>query len=254
MALENALLEAQVVHARMHPKAHKFRYGVYYLCFALGDLPQLANRVLSREKFNLFSFYERDHGPRDGTPNEAWIRGILQQWEIPQATGKIVLLTLPRVLGYVFNPVSFWFCLDEAGQLRAVLSEVANTFGERHCYLSFHDDRRPITSDDVLQSQKLFHVSPFMEVRGHYRFRFAYREDKLGVWIDYYDGDTFMLATSVAGKRSALTAKNLLRCFFRYPLVTLKVIGLIHFEALRLLFKGMRYRSKPIPPAPKVTR
>ena len=254
MALSNALLRAQVTHARHSPKPHAFRYGVYYLCFGLSDLPRLANRLLSLDRFNLFSFYERDHGAKDGSSNEAWIRGILREWDIPHADGQIVLQTLPRILGYVFNPVSFWFCLDESGRLRAVLSEVCNTFGERHCYISFHDDRRPIHQDDRLTSQKLFHVSPFMDVRGHYQFRFAYREDATGVWIDYYDNGTLMLATSVTGRREPLTTRRLLYYFFRYPLVTFKVIGLIHFEALRLLLKGMRYRAKPIPPTSEVTR
>jgi DUF1365 family protein len=135
-----------------------------------------------------------------------------------------------------------------------VLSEVCNTFGERHCYLCFHDDRRAITGDDWLRAEKVFHVSPFMDVTGHYLFRFVYREDKIGVWIDYYDAEGLMLSTAVTGKRSALTAASLLRCFFRYPLVTLKVIGLIHYQAARLLIKGLRYRSKPIPPVTEISR
>ena len=158
------------------------------------------------------------------------------------------------MLGYVFNPVSFWFCLDMQGSLRAVLSEVCNTFGERHCYLSFHDDRRPIGNDDWLRAEKVFHVSPFMDVVGHYMFRFVYREDKIGAWIDYYDAEGLMLNTSVVGKRRPLTAHNLLTCFFRYPLVTLKVIGLIHYEAVRLCLKGIRHRTKPLPSVTEISQ
>jgi uncharacterized protein len=254
MALENALLVADVTHARQRPKRNAFTYGVYYLCFALQDKSRLANGLLSLNSFNLFSFHERDHGARDGALLEPWIRGLLAEWNVPQADGRIVLLTLPRVLGHVFNPVSFWFCLDKQENLRAVLSEVCNTFGERHCYLCFHDDRRPIAGDDWLSAEKVFHVSPFIDVTGHYQFRFVYREDKIGVWIDYYDAEGLMLQTAVTGKRGPLTAASLLRCFFRYPLVTFKVIGLIHYQAARLVMKGMRYRPKPPPPVTEISR
>jgi DUF1365 family protein len=157
-------------------------------------------------------------------------------------------------MGHVFNPVSFWFCLDKAGALRVVLSEVSNTFGERHCYLSFHEDRRAIVQDDWLRAEKIFHVSPFLDVTGHYLFRFAYREDKIGVWINYHDAEGLMLSTAVVGKRRPLTAANLAWCFIRYPLVTLKVVGLIHFQAVRLWLKRMRYRPKPVPPMTEVSR
>lgn len=254
MAIENGLFIAQVMHARQQPKHHAFVYGVYYLCFALSDMAKLASPLLALNRFNLFSFHEKDHGKRDGSSGELWMRDILKKWNIPQADGRIVLLTLPRVLGYVFNPVSFFFCLDKQNNLRAVLSEVANTFGERHCYLSFHEDRRAITQDDILLTEKIFHVSPFMKVKGHYLFRFAYGEKNLGVWIDYYDENGHLLATSLSGKRVPLTTKNLLRCFFRYPLVTLKVISLIHFEAVRLLIKGIKYQPKPTPPTSEISQ
>lgn len=251
--VNNRLLISKVAHARQQPKRNAFCYGVYYLCFALDELPLLKNALLSLEKWNLFSFYARDHA--DGKPMEEWIRGVLREWDIPQADGRIVLLTLPRLFGYVFNPVSFWFCLDKEGKLRAVVSEVHNTFNDRHCYISFHDDRRPINPDDWLRAEKVFHVSPFMDITGYYQFRFVYGEEKIGIWIDYYTADGLMLTTSVAGKRSALTAGSLLRCFFRYPMITLKVISLIHYQALRLwLLKGIRYRPHPNPPVSEVSR
>ncbi len=232
------------------PKKNAFSYGVYYLCFALNELAQFKSlSLLSHNRFNLFSFHDKDHGACNGSAPDAWIRGILNEWNLPQADGEIVLLSLPRLFGYVFNPVSFWFCLDKQGQLRAVLSEVCNTFGDRHCYISFHDDHRPITANDWLRSEKVFHVSPFIDIKGHYQFRFAYREDKIGVWIDYYDENGKMLSTSVTGRRVPLTSAALLRSFFRYPMVTLKVIGLIHYQALKLWLKGIGYRTrKPMPP------
>lgn len=254
MALENGLLIAEVMHARHRPRSNAFRYGVYYLSFALSDLARLACGLLSLNRWNLFSFCERDHGAKDADSMEAWIRGTLAEWKIAEADGRIELVTLPRVLGYVFNPVSFWFCFDQENNLRAVLSEVCNTFREKHCYLSFNDDHRPITQDDWLRAEKVFHVSPFMDVSGHYLFRFAFREDRIGVWINHHDENGLMLSTSVTGKRYPLTSARLLWCFFRYPLVTFKVIGLIHYQALKLAVKGMRYRPKPLPPAAEVTR
>lgn len=252
MALSNALLTADVAHARLRPKRNAFRYRVYYLCMPIAALFRpLGLSVLSLERFNLFSLRKRDYG--NGEP-ESWIRAQLAEWGIREADGEVELLTMPRLLGYAFNPVSFWFCLDKTGQLRAVLSEVRNTFGERHCYFSFHDDKRPITQDDWLQAQKIFHVSPFIEVTGHYEFRFVYGEESIGVWINHHDADGLLLTTSLVAKRRALSSRSLLSCFFRMPMVTFKVIALIHYQALRLFAKGVRYRVKPTPPIVEVSR
>lgn len=238
------LLIADVAHQRLLPKKHGLRYMVYYLCFPLSQLDKIATTLLSLNRFNIFGFYEGDHGVH-ATTCEAWIRSVLMDHSLAEADGEIVLLTMPRVLGYAFNPVSFWFCLDKSGALRAVLSEVNNTFGERHCYLSYHDDHRPIEKDDWLESRKVFHVSPFLEIKGHYRFRFVYSETQIGAWIDYYADGQKTLITSLVGKRRELNDQNLLMCFFRYPLVTLKVIFLIHMHALKLVMKGIRYHNKP---------
>ena len=254
MAIANGLLIADVMHARARPRPNRFHYGVYYLCFALDELSKMGNALLSVNKLNLFSFFERDYGRKDNTGVEPWIRGLLAEWNIPEADGRIVLLTLPRQFGHVFNPVSFWFCLDKSGALRTVLSEVSNTFGERHCYMSFKEDRSVIDQDDWLRAEKIFHVSPFLDVTGYYLFRFAYRDDKIGVWINYHDEEGLMLSTAVVGKRHPLTALGLAWCFIRYPLVTFKVIGLIHYQAVRLWLKRMRYRPKPIPPITEVSR
>ena len=257
MAIKNALLIADVAHARTRPKRNTFHYGVYYLCLPIRDLHTLGKiGGFTVNKPNLFSFYERDHGACDDSSLEEWIRDILDEWKITQADGDITLVAMPRLFGYAFNPVSFWFCLDKQGQLRAVLSEVNNTFGERHCYLCFHDDQRVIAEGDVLLCEKVFYVSPFIKIRGYYQFRFAYRDQKIAAWIDYYDEDGLMLTTSLTGKCIALTTRNLLRCFFRYPLVTLKVIGLIHYQAFHLWYKGMRYlnHAGTTPPLKEVSR
>lgn len=153
---------------------------------------------------------------------------------------------MPRILGYVFNPVSFYFCLDSDSNLRATLCEVHNTFGEQHTYLCAHPDHSPIGSQDWLEADKIFHVSPFLERSGVYRFRFDLRPDKLGIWIDFYDkSQNKQLITSLIGNFSPLTPQLLRNTFWRHPLVTLKVISLIHWQALRLVCKGIRYIPKP---------
>lgn len=254
MALEHGLIVTTVAHARLRPKQNRFAYKVYYLCFALEDMARIAGRLLSLGRFNLFGFYGDDHGAKGAMPLEEWVRKVLAEFGMGAADGKIVLLTLPRVLGYVFNPVSFFFCLDKAGGLRAVVSEVTNTFGDRHCYVSFKDDQSVIGQDDVLHSKKWMHVSPFVEVTGHYQFRFVYREEKIGVWIDHYNEDGLMLTTSMVGNRRTLDSRNLLYCFFIYPMMTFKVILLIHYQALKLFTKGVRYRVHPTPPDTEISR
>lgn len=257
MALENALLRARVSHTRHRPKVNTFNYNVYYLSFALNDMKRLASSALmSLNRFNVFSFFEKDHAVTTNNDRELekWARDVLASFNMPQADGDIVLVTLPRVFGYVFNPVSFWFCLDKAGDVRAVISEVNNTFGDSHCYISFHDDRHIITQDDILRAEKVLHVSPFIPVTGHYTFRFAYRTDKIGVWIDHYDADDLLLSTAITGKRQALSTHNLIAAFFACPLVTFKIITLIHYQAIKLWLKGARYCARPTPPVTEVSR
>ncbi len=256
--LANNLLIADVVHKRLQPKENAFRYKVYYLCVPLSALKELARvRLLSVNRFNLFSLKEKDYGlpsqPNRAGESESYIRALLKEHGITAADGEIVLQTLPRLVGYAFNPVSFWFCLDKAGKLRAVVNEVNNTFGERHIYVVAHKDGRVIQPNDWLEKDKVFHVSPFMRVEGRYRFRYIYTEEKTAVWIDYATEEGDMLVTSVIGKRKPLTTRNLLYCFLRYPLVTAKVIGLIHYQALKLVAKGIKYIPKPTPPKDEVT-
>ena len=252
MVLKNALYIAHVAHQRVRPKTNGFCYKIFYLSFPLRLWSDLGRTLLfSLERFNLFSLKSCDYGK--GNP-EAWIRAQLAAWNITQANGDIVLVTLPRVLGYAFNPVSFWFCLDSAGAVRAVLADVSNTFGEHHAYLLFHDDQHPISSREWVTAVKSFHVSPFIEVGGHYEFRFAYSDKKIGIWINHHDRDGLLLTTSMVGRRQDLTSRALLFCFFRYPLITFKVIAMIHYQALRLALKGIRYRVKPAPPTMEISR
>ena len=253
MALARGLFSGVTAHARTRPRKHALRYRVYYLCFALSEMEQLKNRFLSLNRFNLFSFYASDHG-RNGVAMGDWIAEIKRTHGLSAADGEVVLLTLPRVLGYVFNPVSFWFLLDREGQLRALLAEVNNTFGDRHSYLLHHDDQRVIAPGDRLSSRKVFHVSPFLEVAGRYEFRIDYRADAIDLAINHFDEDGLLLATSLTGRRGPLDSGAMLRCFFAFPLMTFMVIGLIHYHALRLVLKGIRYRRRPLPPLEEVTR
>ena len=244
MGLKPSLLTGKVMHGRLFPKKNAFNYSIYYLCLPLS---QLYNLPISSSRFSSLSFQEADHGACDGSPLEPWARQILKDYNLSSVTdGDILLICMPRVLGYVFNPVSFWLCFDRDQNIRAVLCEVHNTFGERHTYLCAHADHRPIQPDDILTAQKVFHVSPLLKREGHYTFRFVIQSGQFGVWIDYYDGQgAKQLVTYLKGSLSAMTRHSLRRVFWAYPLITLKAITLIHWQAAKLLAKGVRYVKRP---------
>ncbi len=254
------IIRTRVFHARPQSatagtKRNAFNYSIFYLALPLSEMKAGIKRVLfSLNRFNLFSFYDKDHGDGRKSP-ESWIRDALDSCGIAEADGDVTLITLPRVFSYFFNPVSFWLCYDRQHTLRAVLAEVNNTFGERHCYMCAHPDRRPIEPQDWLQTEKTFHVSPFMTVEGHYRFRFQFDAEKLAIWINYHhaNGD-LALSTSMMGPRAALTSPRLLFYFLRYPLVTLQVIALIHYQAVKLFLKGVRFGPKPPPPELEISQ
>ncbi len=247
----------QVRHARLRPARNAFAYGNYYLRLplrALGD-KDFGGALFSRNRFNLLSFVDADHG--DGsTALVAWIDALLKKEGVPDADGEIWLQAMPRVLGFVFNPVSFYFCHRRDGGLRAVLCDVRNTFGERHFYLL--DTGWEIDYGSELSARKVFHVSPFCKVEGRYRFRFmrvmrGAREQTLAC-IDYDDADGPLLQTSVSGRASMLTSASVARAFFCFPLMTFGVVLRIHLQALRLWFKRVPFFSKPVVPEQKVTR
>ncbi len=220
----------------------------------------LGNRWLSKDRFNLLSFMTHDYGPRDGSSLEAWVRALLQGQGVDTADGEIVLQTFPRLLGYVFNPISIWYCHDRDGRLRAALCEVSNTFGEHHNYLVAHPDQRPIAAGDWLAARKMFHVSPFCEVKGHYRFRFEQTGARAFAEVDYFDADELvadaakLLVTTIHGTPSPLDASTTLRAFFGYPLMTISVVARIHWHALKLWIKRVPFFTKPSPPATQTSR
>ncbi len=244
MGIEPSIFFGKVMHKRFFPKVNAFAYGIYYLAFPLS---KINNLPLAYNRPGFLSFYGRDHGACDGSDLENWVRGILQDYNTTEADGEIILICMPRVAGYVFNPVSFWLCYDKADNLRAVLCEVHNTFGERHTYLCAHEDHRSISEDDVIEGEKIFHVSPFLKRDGHYTFRFSAHDGKFSAYIDFYDGEgKKQLVTALVGVLDPMTAKTLRKAFWRYPLVTFKSIVLIHWQAVKLLSKGIKYISKPM--------
>ena len=248
------LLTGRVVHSRLRPVEHRFTYRVFFLRLKLSELESAANAFFSLNRFNLSSFHFRDYGARDGTHPLEWVRALLAREAIHSADGEVWLHCFPRVLGYVFNPVSLWFCHDRAGGLRAVLAEVSNTFGERHCYLLAHPDGRAIEDGHKLGARKAFHVSPFFPVSGQYDFRFGMAGGARISRIDYRDEDGPLLLTSISGRPQPLTAGRLLRALAGHPLMTLGIVARIHWQALRLWAKRVPFFHKPVPPLEDFTR
>ena len=251
----------EVRHARARPVANAFRYRAYYLCLPMRSLDDAlrGQHLLSRNRFNLMAFHDADHGdPGDRTTDRdrltRWIDGLLASEHIEDATGALWLHTFPRVLGYSFKPVSFWFCHRDDGALRAIVCEINNTFGERHCYLLAHDDGRPIANGEELTATKVFHVSPFCPVSGGYRFRFMQRTDRTVARIDYDDAVGPLISTSLSGALRPVSDRALLSSFVRMPFFSFGVIARIHWQALRLWIKRAPFFSKPTPPSIEVSR
>jgi DUF1365 family protein len=253
------LFFGKVVHHRLRPATHRFVYPVYFCLLPLSGIERVGSALFSLNRFNLFSFHFADHGARDGSHPLLWIRDLLNAHGVV-ADGEIALQCFPRVLGFVFNPVSFWYCHNASGELIAVLAEVNNTFGERHNYLLAHDDGRPIGDGEAIARDKVFHVSPFMAVAGYYRFRFLARSapGESPNWrlacIDHGDAAGDLLRTVLCGRAAALASGPLLRAFVTYPLLTLGVVFRIHWQALRLWVKRVPFFSKPNPPREETTR
>lgn len=242
----------QTWHRRQGALRHDFRHGVDYILID-PEAPVRGLRLFSRNRANLLSLRDGDHG---GAPGQgrgaAWLRDVLAQQGL-EAPHRLLLLTQPRVLGHVFNPVSFWLCHDAAGALRVVVAEVSNTFGERHAYLCHRDDLGPIGRRDRIMARKVFHVSPFQPLAGDYAFRFDIRPDRLSILIDYRAGAEGVLAM-LAGPRRPLTDAAILRAFIRRPFGSRRVLALIYWQALILRLRGAVWRSRPAPPDTGVSR
>lgn len=247
------IVYAKTFHGRQDHKENAFHYGVNFILIPMAPRFDQEFRFFSQNRWNLSSFYDHDHGPGKADSAE-WARQVALDFGLKKAsTCQIWLLTQPRIAGYIFNPVSFWFFIQENNEVYAVLAEVNNTFGDRHSYLCFHDDQRPITPHDRIQAKKVFHVSPFQNVDGDYIFRFSFQQNKIGVWIKY-KSETGGLYATLTGRTVAMTDKTVLKMLLKYPLGAARVIALIHWQAMKLAFKGVPYRTRPEPPKTEVSR
>ncbi len=255
VATETACLyTGSVMHRRLGEQAYRFQYRLFSLLLDVdhADTATAGLRLLSRNRFNLFSFHDRDHGPRDGSALRPWIDGVLARAGISLDGGRVQLLCMPRVLGYGFNPLSLWYCYHADGDLRAVLCEVRNTFGEQHGYL-LHEGGRPLDLPLRSRAAKVFHVSPFFPVTGEYRFRLMPAEESFTTAIQYLEHGELRLAAVQQGQRQPLTDSALLRAAWRYPFMTLSVMRAIHWQALKIWLRGARFHRKPQPPQEDVT-
>ncbi|WP_288841485.1 DUF1365 domain-containing protein [uncultured Deefgea sp.] len=246
------IIRGQVMHQRLRPAQHRFVYPVFCLRLNLARLGDIEVSGFGLNRWRPVAIYTQDYGPKDGSDLEHWMRDVLAQNGIT-ADGEIWLHTFPRVFGFVFNPVSFWYCYDRQGGLRAVLAEVNNTFGETHQYLIAAHDEQCIAADTRLECIKMMHVSPFCEVQGHYQFGFRDTAKTAWVGIDYFDGDGLLIKTAVGGQRADLNRQTLWRALLAQPLLTLGVFARIHWQALHLWRKRVPFFSKPIPPTIELT-
>jgi len=250
---ESAIYAGTVGHRRLKPKRHQLRYSCYWLLIDLDELAQLSEGLwlFSHNRWNIFSLCNRDHGAQTGQALRDYVETELAAAGLGCPGGAIRLLTMPRLFGFAFNPLSVLFCYDAQGTLKATLYEVRNTFGERHSYLI------PVvatSSGPIVQTcRKTFFVSPFMDMDLVYEFRLNPPGAALSLAIGASNADGKVLDAWLGATRQPLTDGALARLLFNHPLVTLKVIAAIHYEALWLLLKGIRPRPRPRPPSKRVT-
>ncbi len=234
-----------VIHRRFKPKRHFFTYKTFSLLIDLKEIKDLDKKInfFSYNQFNILGFYDVDHGPRDGSSLVHWVKSRLLEAKISIGEGTIKLLCYPRFFGYVFNPLSIFYCYDETSNLKAILYEVKNTFNEQHTYVF------PVNPSSKLilhRCDKKFYVSPFIEMKTFYNFRLLNPGKVLKVFIKQSDSEGTLLTACQFGKKIEINGKSLLFQFLRHPLMSFKVIAAIHFEALRLWLKGVKLVKKKL--------
>ncbi len=239
MSFSSCLYAGTVLHHRFRPKQHRFSYSVVSMLVDLDEINELGKQLkfFSINRFNLFSWHNKDHGNASEIPLSEQIRTLLKSHELDQYGSQIKLLCYPRMFGYAFNPLSVYYCYDSKGDLGAMLYEVHNTFNERHTYLINVDTEHP---ESVIRqrSNKAFYVSPFMPMDANYQFRMKPPENRISVCIRQSTDEGSLLHAIFTGRKQELSDRQLLTTLVKYPLMTLKVIAGIHWEALRLWRKG----------------
>jgi DUF1365 family protein len=230
------LYTAYIFHKRHHPKTHCFEHRGFYILVDIDDLENLESLLFSYNRFNLFSFFDKDHGDRLGGNLRAWALDKLERSGVNDFNGEILLQTFPRVLGHVFNPVSFWFC-KSSDKIIAIICEVNNTFGESHCYVLTD---RP--DENIHQIHKEFHVSPFYDVQGYYQFDFTMNNLAR---INFFIENELQLNTFIKGEEICWNSFNFLKLFIKFPIYSFTILFNIHFQALKLFLKRIKFHSKP---------
>lgn len=248
------LYPARVMHRRRVAPLYRFVYRVFYLLLDIDRIGELAAslKFFSHNRFNLLSLHDRDHGRGEIGGLRRWAESLLAQAGIELAGGRIRLLCLPRVLGYGFNPISLWYCEHADGSLRAVIAEVRNTFGERHSYL-LASDGRPLAYEQVYEKDKCFHVSPFFDQVGRYRFQLGEPDERLRIAIHETREGVPIFDAALACERRRLSDGSIAGQVLGMPWMTLKVVAGIHWEALKIWLRGAVFHSKPEPPAREVS-
>jgi DUF1365 family protein len=251
----SGLYSGAVSHARLRPRAHRLRYKIFMTLIDLEEAEALSGKLklFAYNKPGLIALRERDHLDGSDTPLADQVRGELARAGLDLGGGSIRLLCMPRVLGFVFNPISVYFCHRPDGELGAILYEVNNTFGQRHAYLI------PVKPEDVRDGEivqscdKRFHVSPFMDMAMRYHFRTAAPGEEARLVVDGHDADGPMLTAAFRGKRSEFTDGAIARTVLAHPILALAVLGAIHWEAIKMLLKGLKLKPSPPAPAEPVT-
>ena len=245
MIKNSSIYNGTVIHKRFKPKVHFFKYKVFSILIDISEINLLHKnlKIFSYNRFNIISFYDADHGPRDGTSVKKWVIKNLKDNQIDTKDIKIKLLCYPRIFGFVFNPLSVFFIYNKKSELISILYEVKNTFDEQHTYIfKSRENENPIKHT----CKKKFHVSPFIEMNCTYFFKILKPGDKISVIIDQYDEEGKLLYASQDGSRIELNNKNLFLSYLKHPLMTFKIIAAIHFEAFKLWIKGIKFIKKKL--------
>ena len=241
--MNSCIYNGEVTHTRFKPVRHFLKYKTFSLLIDLDEINLLDKSIgiFSHNKFNIFSFYDKDHGDRDGGNLKDWVISNLKKFQITENITNIKVLCYPRILGYVFNPLSIFYCYEK-DKLVAIFYEVKNTFNEQHTYIF-----KIKNNEEIIQKcRKKFYVSPFMDMETFYNFKLLNPNDKLSVFIKQTDADGTILTATQTGDKKEFSFKQLAINFIKYPLMTIKIISSIHYEALLLWKKGAIYRKREV--------